>query len=65
MMKFVAPIVALLVAAPAWACNDPAHLRAVRDEARAAEAQAQSMKRQEILLKQQNKSLDQQRRSQR
>jgi hypothetical protein len=55
-----------VTAAPATlACNDPAHLRAIRDAARTAQAQAKSMERQERLLREQNKLLDRQLRAQR
>ncbi|NBJ09333.1 hypothetical protein [Microvirga arsenatis] len=56
-------MVAALAAAPALACNDPAHLRAARDQARAAEAQAQALERQNRELRAQTKVMDQERRA--
>lgn len=51
--------------APAAACDDAAHIRLLKRQVEAQEAQAKSMERQERLLRVQTKTMDQQRRARR
>lgn len=60
MFKLIVPLAAILTTVPALACDDAAHLRAVKDQARAMEQQAEALRQIERIERDRNKFLDRQ-----